>query len=229
MDNICCVINSCFSKEIYNEKCLYQKLENIYFLANHYIGSNSKIYLINDGPIDIPIQHDKINIISSKKRLGRDVDPEKKVITGLNCFVESNYESLLWLLDDFYVFPSFVKKINECKQNIILSKFNLNENLFENFLFVKNNKNFVINLIDFLIKNNKRFDESFIVDFLYEMKLSDSETINFNLIKSFRPHKNFSTLNQEEIENFSQYDLLYQSMGFETDIYGMDTFFINKL
>lgn len=229
MKNTFFAINSCFSTDIYDEKHLYQKLENIYSFADNYLDISSKIYLINDGPISIPINHDKIKVISSKKRLGRDIEPANKVVTCFNYFIESDCDTIIWLLDDFYIFPSFIHKLKESKQDIILSRFNLNSNLFENFLFIKNNKFLVLNLIDFLQKYNKRFDESFIVNFLCEMKLSDSEKINFDLIKSFRPHKNFKMLNKEELENYSQYDLLYQSTGFNTEVYGKDIFFKNTI
>ena len=61
------------------------------------------------------------------------------------------------------------------------------------------------------------------------MKLSESEKINFDLIKSFRPHKNFKMLSKEELENYSQYDLLYQSTGFNPGVYGKDIFFKNTI
>ena len=229
MENTFFAINSCFSTEIYDEKYLYQKLENIYSFADNYLDISSKIYLINDGPISIPINHNKIKVISSKKRLGRDVEPVNKVVTCFNYFIESDCDTIIWLLDDFYTFPSFIQKLKESKHDIILSRFNLNPNLFENFLFIKNNKFLVLNLIDFLKKYNERFDESFIVNFLYEMKLSESEKINFDLIKSFRPHKNFKMLSEEELENYSQYDLLYQSTGFDAGVYGKDIFFKNTI
>jgi len=229
MNNTLCVINSCFSKEIYNEESLFQKIKNIYFFADNYLDSSSKICLINDGPIDISIDHNKINIITSKKRLGRDVDTIKKFVTGLNYFIESDYETFILLLDDFYIFPSFVTKLKNSNKNIILSKFDLNKCLFEIFLFVKNDKNFIINLIKFLSNYDKSFDESLLVNYLNKIELNNSEKIDFNLIKSFRPHKNFKNLTEEEIKNYAQYDLLYQSIGFDGGVYGKDIFFNNTI
>ena len=47
MKNTFFAINSCFSTEIYDEKYLYQKLENIYSFADNYLDISSKIYLQN--------------------------------------------------------------------------------------------------------------------------------------------------------------------------------------
>ena len=115
MENTFFAINSCFSTEIYDENHLYEKLENIYSFVDNYLDISSKIYLINDGPISIPINHNKIKVISSKKRLGRDVEPVNKVVTCFNYFIESDCDTIIWLLDDFYTFPSFIQKLKESK------------------------------------------------------------------------------------------------------------------
>ena len=36
-------------------------------------------------------------------------------------------------------------------------------------------------------------------------------------------------LSEEELENYSQYDLLYQSTGFDAGVYGKDIFFKNTI
>ena len=145
-----CVINTCFSKEIYEEYQLQQKINNIYFLSENYICENSKIYLVNDGPIDININNNKITTFSTSKRLGRDVDAIKKFIKSLNLYINSDFQNLLWMIDDFYIFESCVKKINSSAEEIFFSKYYENENLFENFLYVRQNKILINNMIDFL-------------------------------------------------------------------------------
>ena len=54
------------------------------------------------------------------------------------------------MIDDFYIFESCVKKINSSAEEIFFSKYYENENLFENFLYVRQNKILINNMIDFL-------------------------------------------------------------------------------
>ena len=233
-----CVINTCFSKEIYEEYQLQQKINNIYFLSENYICENSKIYLVNDGPIDININNNKITTFSTSKRLGRDVDAIKKFIKSLNLYINSDFQNLLWMIDDFYIFESCVKKINSSAEEIFFSKYYKNENLFENFLYVRQNKILINNMIDFLnIKsmtniNVNNLDEltfSIVLDSLSlnSIKLKDSKSINVDLIKSHRLHKNFELLSNQELMDCSIYDLLYQSIGFDGGVYGNNKFFKN--
>lgn len=235
LKNTLCTINTCFSKEVYEDVYLHQKLNNIYFLSENYICDNSKIFLVNDGPIDITINNNKIESFSTEKRLGRDVGSFKKFIKTLNLYVNSNFENLLWILDDFYIFPSFIEKINSSTENILFSRYFQNPYLFENFLYIKNNKNVVKNIIEFFTNNdinNRIFDEetfAIMLDnvMLDSIKLKNSKHINLDLIKSHRPHKNFELLSNQELVDYSTYDLLYQSIGFDGGVYGNDKFFKN--
>jgi len=229
LKNTLFTINTCFSKEIYEEIQLYQKLNNIHFVAENYICDNSKIFLVNDGPIDISINNNKIESFPTQKRLGRDVDSFKKFIRSLDLYVNSNFKNLLWVLDDFYIFPSFIEKINSSTEDILFSRYCRNEFLFESFLYIKNNKSVVRKIIDFFNNNtnNRVFDEETFAIMLDYIKLKNSKNINLDLIKSYRPHKNFELLSNQELIEYSIYDLLYQSIGFDGGVYSNDKFLKN--
>ena len=65
------------------------------------------------------------------------------------------------IIYDFYIFESCVKKINSSAEEIFFSKYYENENLFENFLYVRQNKILINNMIDFL--NIKRPGQTYLI------------------------------------------------------------------